>query len=143
MRALTGPVPDRSDQKVRRNKPEIPIDKVTAIGVVPIPELGLTDAHPLVEDLYQSLTESAQNRYYEPSDWQYARVTMHLLDDLLKAPWAKGAAMKITAINQMMTALLMTEGDRRRVRMEIERDKTDTGNNVINVSDLFKLRLGA
>jgi hypothetical protein len=45
-----------------------------------------------------------------------------------------------------MTSLLVTEGDRRRMRIEIERKKTaDTGEDakVIKMSDIYRDRLNA
>ncbi|MDP7733655.1 hypothetical protein [Mycobacterium paragordonae] len=136
-----GPVPQRSEQTVRRNKPEIPISKVTAIGNVPIPDLDIDNPHPLVTSLYESLRHSAQNKYYEPSDWEYARLTMHLLNDLVWSPGARGAAIKIASINQMLTSLLVTEGDRRRVRMEVERKPAGNGAEVVSIADLYRQRL--
>lgn len=50
--------------------------------------------------------------------------------------------MKLTAINQMLSALLLTEGDRRRVRLEIERAPAGpTGGKVVDVTDVLKQRL--
>lgn len=139
---MPGPVPNRSDQRVRRNKPEVPVTKVTAIGNVPIPELDLPEVtHPMVSDMYESLRHSAQARFYEPSDWQHARFTLYFVNELL---WqSKPSAMLLSSVNQMMTALLMTEGDRRRVRLEVERTQTDTGGaKVMSVADRFKQQLG-
>lgn len=136
-----GPVPKRSDQLIRRNKTEIPIEKVTAIGTVPIPELDIHNPHPLVSSFYESLRHSAQNKYYEPSDWQYARLAMHLLNDLAWNPQGRGAAMKIASVNQMLTSLLVTEGDRRRVRMEVERAPSGQGAEVVSIADVYRERL--
>lgn len=139
---MPGPVPNRSDQRVRRNKPEVPITKVTAIGNVPIPELDLGETtHPLVTSMYESLRHSAQAKFYEPSDWEYARLTFHFVNELL---WRREpSAMMLASVNQMLTSLLMTEGDRRRVRLEVERTQTDTGTGkVMSVADRFKQQLG-
>jgi hypothetical protein len=141
MLGVPGPVPNRSDQRVRRNEPEIPIEKVTEIGVVKIPELRIADAHPFVTAFYDSLKKSAQRKYYEPSDWEYARLTLHFVNKLI---WAeKPSPTLLASVNQMLSSLLVTEGDRRRVRIEVERQKAPVGNeNVVQVSDLFRQRLG-
>lgn len=140
MAGITGPVPNRSDQRVRRNLPDVPINKVEVIGSVAVPELGIRNPHPLVTDLYESLKDSAQSKYYEPSDWQIARLVMYLLEDMLTNTGGKAiSSLKISAIHQMMTTLLMTEGDRRRVRMEVERNPE--GGTVLDVADLFRQRL--
>src|SRR5690349_12382758 len=84
MPGLSGPVPARSDQRVRRNEPEIPIDKIPAIGPVDVPELDLGGwVHPLVSDLYEAMKNSAQSKYFEPSDWAYARLTLYVVNDML------------------------------------------------------------
>lgn len=133
MAGITGPVPNRSEQRIRRNLPDVPIDKVSAIGVVAIPDLGLLNPHPIVTDLYQAMRDSAQSKYYEPSDWQYARMTLHFVDKLM---WAeKPSAMMLASVNSMLTTLLLTEGDRRRVRMEVERNTP--GADVIDLRALF------
>jgi hypothetical protein len=145
---VPGPLPKRTDQLIRRNIPEVPVDKVTAIGKVPIPALDIDHAHPLVVDLYQSLKESAQNKFYEPSDWQTARLVMFALNQELTATYKDGStrpisAVKLQVINQMMASLMMTEGERRRARLEIERDQTGASGEIVQISDLFKQRLGA
>ncbi|MEO6733765.1 MAG: hypothetical protein ABIN01_21255, partial [Ferruginibacter sp.] len=79
-------MPKRSDERVRRNKDEAgPVEKITAAGAVGVPALGLPDPHPIISDFYESLTESAQARFYEPSDWQFARFTLHFADQLVKS----------------------------------------------------------
>jgi hypothetical protein len=134
-----GPIPARSDQRVRRNKPDVPIDKVTVIGGVSVPDLGLLDPHPLVVDFYLSLADSAQCRYYEPSDWQMARFCFHFCDVLLKS--GRPSSQLLAAVNSMLTDLLVTEGARRRVRLEVERASQATGGDVLQVADLFRQRL--
>lgn len=140
--------PKRSDELIRRNIPEVPVEKVTVIGPVPIPELNIERPHPLVVDFYESLKESAQNKYYEPSDWQTARIAMYALNEELHATWQDGnprpiSPMKLQVVNQMLAALMVTEGERRRARLEIERNQTGDVASVTQISDLFKQRLGA
>jgi hypothetical protein len=151
--------PKRSDELIRRNIPEVPVEKITAIGNVPIPELDLTSLgapheHPLVVDMYQSLKESAQNKFFEPSDWQTARLTMLALNQELTAVYKSGelrgsprpiSAVKLQVINQMLASLMTTEGERRRARLEIERNLNPSGEGgkVLTMADHFKERLGA
>lgn len=135
---IKGPIPNRDDQVVRRNLDRQKADKITAIGLVEVPELGF-DAHPLVVDLYESMKESAQSKWYEPSDWQMARLTMWELNTHLLQ--SKPSAVYLTAINQMLTSLLLTEGDRRRVRIEVERTPTGPTASVTSISDIYRDRL--
>ncbi|WP_244431603.1 hypothetical protein [Segniliparus rugosus] len=130
-------MPKRSDQRVRRNKEDVPVEKVAAIGAVTVPDLGINDPHPIVKDLYSSLAESAQSRYYEPSDWHFARLAMGFVDGLVKS--SRPSAQMLTVVNQMLTDLLITEGARRRVRLEVERDQSEGV--VLDVASLFRQRL--
>ena len=132
-------MPKRSDQVIRRNKPEVPVEKVTAIGAVLIPELGIANPHPWGYDLYRSLKNTAQRNYFEPSDWHYARLTMYVLNDMLQNDGI--GAMKLTAVNQMLASLLLTEGDRRRLRIEIERSQDGPEATVTQIADIYRERL--
>lgn len=147
---MPGPLPKRSDKLIRRNIPEVPVDKITVIGSVPIPELDIDQPHPLVVDIYESLKSSAQNVFYEASDWQTARLAMYALNEELHATWKEGgpkpmSAVKLQVINQMMASLMMTEGERRRARLEIERTQNPSGEDgqILTMADHFKQRLGA
>lgn len=133
---LKGPIPKRSDERVRRNKDEA-LEKVQAIGVVRQPALGLDDPHPIVNDLYLSLKDSAQSRFYEPSDWEYARFCLYFADQLLKS--RRPSAQLLASVQTMLTDLLVSEGSRRRVRLEVERSQS--GGDVLDVADMFRQRL--
>lgn len=137
MAGTRGPVPKRSDRRIRRNKENGTVEKIPVIGPVEVPDLGFDDPHPIVEDLYRSLTESAQSKYYEPSDWQYARLALHFADQLLKSPKPNGQILSV--VNQMFTSLLVSEGDRRRVQLEIERNEANGV--VVDVAQMFRDRL--
>lgn len=116
------PAPKRSDQRRRRNK--VDIDKVEISGLVAVPELGIDRVHPMVADVYRSLSESGQSRYFEPSDWQRARIMCWNLNKMIRS--GKPSAMLMAALQKDMDALLMSEPERRRVHMEIERGEIDT-----------------
>lgn len=130
-------VPKRSNERVRRNLAD-PITKIPFVGDgVKAPPLDMLGAHPLVKELYQAMQDSAQASFYEPSDWVTAKVTFHFLDKLLKS--ATPSAMMLASVNSMLTSLLLTEGDRRRVRIEVERD-TASGT-VVDMAKLFRDQL--
>lgn len=52
---------------------------VTAVGSVEAPPLGPGDPHPTIQDFYESLNEPAQAKFYEPSDWRFARFICHFM----------------------------------------------------------------
>lgn len=130
-----GPIPKRDEERIRRNKPETPTTKVEAIGEVKIPTLRIHNARGIVKDIYESFKNSAQTRYYEPSDWEMLRLNLILLDQQLKAGRANGQIM--ATIMSQFASLLATEGDRRRIRMEIERNTEDNDAKVFDVAQMF------
>jgi|SRR5699024_2248217 len=132
-----GPVRKRDDERVRRNKPEVETTKVPVIGKVSAPELGLDDPHPIVVDLYESLNDSAQSRFYEPSDWQTARFILHFADQLMKSPKPNGQIL--SSVMSAFSDLLVTEGSRRRVQLEIER--AEAGGVVVDLAEMYRQRL--
>jgi hypothetical protein len=133
---MPGPAPKRSDQRRRRNK--VDIDKVELDGLVSVPELGIDRVRPMVADFYRSLAESGQARYFEPSDWQRARLMCWSLDKMLKS--GKPSAMLLAALQKDMDALLVSEPERRRVHMEIERGEPDTSEHDAKVAAMDDYR---
>lgn len=145
-----GPIGKRDEERIRRNIPEDPTVTVQMQGLVTIPDLGdmshLGETHPLVVEMYEAMKQSASIKYFEPTDWAFARLTLYTLNQELIAAAHNGkpvGAMKLTAINQMLSALLLTEGDRRRARLEIDRAPTESSGKVLDVTDMLKQRLAA
>lgn len=116
---MPGPVPKRSDQRRRVNKPEIEVEHAPAAETVEIPLPG-DDWHDAAIAWFESLTESGQAEWYEPSDWATAWVWAELLSRALKQG-ARPSAQLIVAWASGATELLTTEGARRRLRIELER----------------------
>lgn len=116
-----GPVPKRSDQRRRRNA-DGNVDTIDATpGAPPVvaPPLGFA-THEIAMEWYESLAESAQAQYFEPSDWQAARVVAHEIGRMLNRKDASGQLL--TSVWSAMGDLLTTEAARRRVRVEIDRN---------------------
>ena len=83
---------------------------------MPPPDDGWCDE---ATEWYESLAESAQAIYYEPSDWQVARIVAQELTDYLSlAPEQRGAS-KLRVITQTMDKLLVTHGSRMRAHIEV------------------------
>lgn len=131
-----GPTPKRSDQRERRNKENGEVEKLPATGKVAKPELLIEDPHPITEQWYDALDESAQTEYYEPSDWAWAQVIAFSIDHYVKSN--KPSSMMLSALNTSMSSLLVTEGDRRRVNLEIER--AQAANEVADISQYLRER---
>lgn len=121
---MPGPIPNRSDQRRRRNQPEGGITHASgAVEVVaPEPDPGW---HSIARDWFTSLAISGQAEFYQPSDWQVARVWAEVLSRQLMSE--KMSAVMVQAWASSASELLTTEGARRRGRLELER--------VVKVSD--------
>ena len=150
MAGARGPIPKRDEERVRRNIPDNPTTTIPVIGTVVIPDLGDVsfggETHPIIEEMYESMKVSAAVKFFEPTDWTYARLTLLTLNQELIAAKQQGrpiGAMKLSAINQMLSALLLTEGDRRRARLEIERAPADSVGKVLDVTDMLRQRLAS
>jgi hypothetical protein len=77
------------------------------------------DWAPEAKAWYRALTRSGQARYFEPSDWELARLVADLLTRQLRAERPSGEVWKV--ILAAMSSLGTTEADRRRMRIEVER----------------------
>ncbi|MBV9292643.1 MAG: hypothetical protein JO222_09350 [Frankiales bacterium] len=134
-----GPVPKRTDQRRRRNKPAdgSTVTKAAAGRRAPAPPVD-RNWHPAARRWYLSLKRSGQAEYYEPSDWTTAWLVAETMSrelqpqpmvvgsgdaariEMVKLP-PKGASL--AAWFKAMGSLMVTEGDRRRLRLELERGK--------------------
>ena len=114
---MPGPVPKRSEQRRRVNKVE-GLQKAPGAATVPIPDAS-PFWHPLAIDWFNSLKASGQSAFYEPSDWALARLVGQQVSDL--AANKKPSAVMFSAIMSVMSDLLVTEGSRRRLRLELQR----------------------
>lgn len=116
---MPGPVPKRSTQRRRRNKPE-GVQTVRATGGASITWPAAPAAWPeMVVDLYESLQVSGQSTFYEQSDVALARVVLDLLADQLNASKVNGQL--VVGLLSQLDSLLVSEGARRRARIELER----------------------
>ncbi|MGA4867574.1 hypothetical protein ACPB9J_33615 [Streptomyces lavendulocolor] len=116
------------------------VTKVPAGAVVDVTGLPEPDElwHPIAQDWYLSLRESGQAVFYQPSDWAMARYAAELMSRALDPERIPNGQL-IAALNSLMGSLLVTEGDRRRVRVELERRKSG-GETTANVTALDDYR---
>lgn len=105
--------------------------------VVPQPAAN-PNWHPIALSWYKSLAHSGQSVFYEPSDWSTAiMIAEQMSRELEEKPiglnkwgdvvYAKApiTGQSLAGILKGMTALLATEGDRRRAQLELSRRKED------------------
>lgn len=118
---MPGPPPKRKEQRRRRNKPAEgrEVQQVARAGSrVKVPNVK-PGWHPLMKDWYRALKASGQAQFFEPSDWQTAQLWCHVMSEELKS----GEPIKantLTAFNSVAGDLLVTEGARRRLRLELQ-----------------------
>ena len=120
-----GPVPNRdsdlSRPRERKGKDVVPVTK-GELRKVSIPHAD-PEWHPIARKLWDSLKTSGQADFYQNSDWAYA---YSVCDDLSSYKNSKQrSSMMAQVIYSAMSNLLVTEADRRRVRIELHEPDTD------------------
>lgn len=114
---MSGPLPKRSEERRRRNKPEgVQVTKGEMMPVTwdlePDP-----DWHPIAIRLYESVGTSGQSRFYQDSDWA---LLYSICDDLshYKNSYKRSGQM-LQSIMSSLQDLAVSEGARRRIRIEL------------------------
>ncbi|MFC4334075.1 phage terminase small subunit [Salininema proteolyticum] len=136
-----GPVPSRDTDlarpRSRKGASETAATKAEGLpSFVPDPD---PDWHPIARMLWDSLPDSGQSRFYQQSDWAFA---YSICDDISHFKRTKKrSGQMLTAIYSAMSSLLVTEGDRRRVRIELETDEDDTADTAVIAIEDYKRRL--
>lgn len=149
-----GPIPVRSEERRRVNKPVegVEIEKIDLTDLIQHPvEVPVADDdwHPMVKALWESIRSSGQSVHYEPSDWMVAMIICESLSRELKPQFVgfehrfnkdagemedrarfetipiKGG--NLSSILKAFHVLMLTEGDRRRMRLELSRQGADDG----------------
>ena len=140
-----GPVPKRTESlNGHRSKEELAGSRITkAAGADDVAQPSPDpDWHPIAARLWHSLGESGQSRFYEPSDWA---VAYSLMDDLshYKAS-SKRSGQMLATIMSALSSLLVTEGDRRRVQIELARPNAEDSeeNTKVAVMDKWRQKFG-
>jgi hypothetical protein len=161
-----GPVPNRSSQRRRTNKESTP-DKAPAGASAGVehrtpPPPAKRGWHPVARAWYKALSESGQSAFYEASDWATAVLVAegmsrdlrpkfvgmgttidaegNLLSEAVFAELpVKGASL--AAYLKAMTSLLVTEGDRRRAKLELQRPAKGPADPDVPSLDDFRDRL--
>lgn len=101
--------------------------QVVALGAVEIPDHLGFDAYPLVIEFFESVKSSGQAQFYEPSDWTALKFVCFQMNEHIKYMMKTGKvnSNSFSALWSAMNDLLVTEGSRRRVKMEIDRNQSE------------------
>lgn len=96
--------------------------------------------HPIAARWFTSLGESGQSAFYQASDWMLAYVTAESMSrEFFTGEPITGSSL--TAYMKAMAALMVSEGERRRVGVELSRPEPEpeAESNVTSLAD-FKAR---
>lgn len=130
-----GPVPNRSEDlardRSRKGGDQQAVTKGTLREVV-IPEPD-PEWHPIAKMLWDGMVNSGQADFFQESDWAFA---YSLMEDVTryKEPlvnretgelYFKRSGQMLQTIYSSMERLLVTEGDRRRARIELVEPESD------------------
>lgn len=149
---VRGPIPKPAEARRRTNAPAIPVKKAARGAAKPkakkaaateeaVPEKWAPSAadpswHAIARNWYDSLALSGQSEFYEPSDWNTAFLLADSISrdlnpqfvgftekgDVIMEPIPlKGSSL--AAYLKGMGNLLVTEGDRRRMSVDLVRGK--------------------
>lgn len=121
---VRGPVPKRSeDRRGHHSRDERPPIKSAPAGKRHRPPAASKEWHPIAVRLYNSAKKSGQSAFYEASDWA---MLYSLCDDLsYYKSQAKRSGQMLASVMSGLSSLLLTEGDRRRVQIELEQPEDD------------------
>jgi hypothetical protein len=131
---MPGPIPNRSEDlarpRERKGKDVVPVTKGNSRPAT-IPEMD-EDWHPIAKMVWESLETSGQADFYQSSDWAIAYSVCEDLS-MYKKPlkdrngdeYHKRSGQMLQTIMGALSNLLVTEGDRRRVRIELTEPEPD------------------
>jgi len=125
-----GPIPMRSEDRIRRNKDGGEITKGQAYEVTwNLP--ADPDWHPIAKYIYDACATSGQSAYYQNSDWA---LLYSICEDI--SHYKQGSKMvdretgemvnksrsgqMLQSIYSALERLMVAEGDRRRLRVELQ-----------------------
>lgn len=139
---MPGPVPNRESDlarpRERKGKDQVPVTKGQSRPTT-IPRAD-PEWHPIARMLWDSLKRSGQSDFYEQSDWA---VAYSLCEDLslYKASGRRSSQMA-QVIYSTMSNLLVTEADRRRVRIELHEPEAEEDTASVTAITGAKAKLG-
>lgn len=139
-----GPVPSRENDLARprsRKGAEQAGSPVTKgeLRTVTVPTAD-ENWHPIAKMLWESLSTSGQSDFYQDSDWAFAYSICEDLS-LYKSSGRRSSQMAQT-IYSAMGNLLVTEADRRRVRIELHEPESGEDLASVTAIDDAKKALG-
>lgn len=140
---MPGPVPNRSEDlarpRSRKGGDQQEVTKGVAREVI-VPRVSDKEWHPIAKRVWDAAKTSGQADFYQNSDWA---MLYSLCDDLsYYKKSGKRSSQMLAAIMAGLTSLMLTEGDRRRARLELEAPTPEGGDAELIAIDGYKDMLG-
>ncbi|MFE0964070.1 MULTISPECIES: phage terminase small subunit [Streptomyces] len=137
-----GPVPNREEDlarpRSRKGSDQQPVTK-GEMRPVKIPNAD-RDWHPIARRLWDSLKTSGQADFYQNSDWAFAYSLCEDLSHYKKS--GKRSGQMLQTIYSAFERLLVAEGDRRRVRIELNEPEDEQDSAAVLAIADYKKELG-
>ncbi|MFE4635066.1 hypothetical protein ACFRJ1_17050 [Streptomyces sp. NPDC056773] len=142
MSEIPGPVPNRESDLARpRERKGSDVQPVTRGLARPAkPPNADRDWHPIARRLWDSLKQSGQADFYQASDWALAYSLCEDLSYYKKA--GKRSGQMLQTIYSAFERLLVAEGDRRRVRIELHEPEPEVQSAAVLAIADYKKDLG-
>lgn len=152
-----GPIPKPEAMRRRRNESAGPVDRAASGRAFRRPPAANRKWHPVARRWFEALARSGQAIFYEPSDWATAYLVAESMSRDLLPQYVgttddgkvieavlplKGASL--SAYLRAFSSLLVTEGDRRRSRLELLRagEEDPTAESAVTRIDEYRNRAG-
>lgn len=123
-----GPVPKRLEERRRGDRSRTGVSLAQVVTVPGEVQVSSGDPawHPVPAALYESLFSSGMVEFYEPSDYAIAYLLCQQLSDGMLSLKGLSSSTLATCL-QGFSDLGMTEGARRRARIELMKPDADDG----------------
>jgi hypothetical protein len=129
---MPGPVPNRESDlarpRERKGSDQVSVTKGT-LRETKVPHAD-SDWHPIARKLWDGMKSSGQADFFQNSDWAYAYSLMDDLSEYKKS--GRRSSQMAQVIYTSLGNLLVTEADRRRIRIELH--EPDTGEDEASVT---------
>lgn len=122
MAMKSGPIPKRSDERTRRNKTDesgLELKKGNSFGVREAPPAREEWCDEVVH-WYAMLQNSGMSEFYEYSDYAQALIIGDALNEFYSREPGRRSWQMVDTVLKHMATLGTTEGERRRMRIELE-----------------------
>lgn len=142
---MPGPFPMRTDDLSRaadaNRKGSMPLTKGMSIPCEPLAANPKWDHIAL--QTYESMTKSGMAQFFEASDWAMLYLLCDELSHLrgVRETMGKTPAIIFQTVVNGLSALGMTEGERRRMRIELEEGKAEEADATLTVISDYRQKL--